>query len=212
MTAGDRLQQGTDRFLRHPEFIVPAVLGSFFSGLIGFTIEQRAAQLSLAGLADIVFLGTMDTMLSVFFTGLLIALILASQEEGERGPWTVAFIRYPALVFASVLYAVAVGIGLLAFIVPGIYIGVRLAFFPFRVVAGESSFTALGQSWDRASGHVLQTGVVLFILSGIGAASFLFLDLFPEGLVEVLDMVYVSLYLPWSTCVLYAVYRDIFNR
>jgi uncharacterized membrane protein len=68
---------------------------------------------------------------------------------------------------------VAVLIGLVLFIVPGIYIGVRLSFTLFLIVDTEMDFmTALKTSWAMTEGRVLElfllgliVGVILLLLT-----------------------------------------------
>lgn len=77
--------------------------------------------------------------------------------------------RYLSLLGAFVVYAVAVAIGLVLFVLPGIYVGLRLVLaFPAVVIDDQGAFEGLGTSWDVARGNLLK-------LLGISILTFLVL-------------------------------------
>jgi hypothetical protein len=74
--------------------------------------------------------------------------------------------RLLSLVGISIIYFIAVAVGLVFLIVPGIYLAARLALaFPACVLDGQSATDSLSTSWDVASGNVLKlVGIVLINL------------------------------------------------
>jgi hypothetical protein len=81
--------------------------------------------------------------------------------------WTVG-----SLVVGFMIYAVAVGLGSIFLVVPGIYLAVSLYFFEFHIaVEGENFMTAMEKSWSLTDGHrwdLFFLGLVLAIVHGLG--------------------------------------------
>lgn len=76
----------------------------------------------------------------------------------RRVVWTLA-----NLIVGGFVYTVAVVIGLILFVAPGIFLAVALYFFKYEVVVeGENAFSALGNSWDLTEGYRIE-------LFGLGA-------------------------------------------
>jgi hypothetical protein len=81
--------------------------------------------------------------------------------------------RLLALIGIGLIYLVAVAVGFLFLVVPGIYLGARLVLaFPACVLDGKGVTDSLSTSWDVASGNVLKLvglGFINFIaLFGVG--------------------------------------------
>jgi uncharacterized membrane protein len=79
--------------------------------------------------------------LITFILGLLIGLgqikIALTLTDDSRATWADLFNNYllvPYYFIASLLVAILMGIGLILFIIPGLYIGIRLIFFPYFLV------------------------------------------------------------------------------
>ncbi|MDZ7658327.1 hypothetical protein [Fodinibius sp.] len=74
---------------------------------------------------------------------------------------------------ASFIYGLAVSVGLLLLIAPGIWIAIRFQFFPYFIIEnGDSSFTALQKSFNLSQDLLLELfvfGVAVVFLNLIGA-------------------------------------------
>lgn len=83
------------------------------------------------------------------------------------------FLSYFAAYF---IYIIAVAIGLMLFVIPGIYIAIRFMFYPYYLLTGTStSFLALRQSFELTRGlewDIFRFGFTALALNIIG--SFLF--------------------------------------
>lgn len=65
--------------------------------------------------------------------------------------------RYLSLLGAWILYSIAVVVGLLLLIVPGVYLGLRLSLaFPAIVIDDEGAIEGARTSWDVAQGNLLK--------------------------------------------------------
>ncbi len=81
------------------------------------------------------------------------------------GPW---FFKY---FIGSVLYGVAVAVGLVLLIIPGIILAVRLKFFDYLIIdKGMNPIQALKASWAMTKDHVWELFVLLFVLALINLA------------------------------------------
>lgn len=73
---------------------------------------------------------------------------------------------------ASFLYGIAVLIGLFLLIVPGIFLAIRLQFYPYFIIEqGNSALTALKKSYDLSKDLTLELflfGVVVVFINGLG--------------------------------------------
>jgi hypothetical protein len=126
---------------------------------------------------DSFLLNIISSIASMALSMIGIALVLRF-VRGEIIDSTTLFNRFSLNRFlqyaiGSIVMGVAVLIGLVLFIVPGIYIGVRLSFTLFLIVDTEMDFmTALKTSWAMTEGRVLElfllgliVGVILLLLT-----------------------------------------------
>ena len=115
----------------------------------GTLMEAGSATAALLYLASIVF------MQLPFAYGILDAHVRAARGESPSfGHLLGGYRVIPAAIASAVLTFVAVGIGLVLLVVPGIYLAVRLAFVTF-VVAHErrGPIEAMRESWRRSAGR-----------------------------------------------------------
>jgi len=116
-----------------------------------------------------------SAVVSLFGTYLLLARLIAA-----RGRLRATGGRFWAYVAMSVLSIVAVVIGLLLVIVPGIVLLVRWSAASGYVIGGGETITgSLGASWEATNGHgwsIFLAAIVLFlgILLGAGVIGALF--------------------------------------
>ena len=117
-------------------------------------------------------------------TPLVTAIAIHSAVEGEAGRTpgagpavTFALETFRALFPAMLLVALGVGLGLLALIVPGLFLAVRWAVVPQTVVVeGRRGDDALRASWARVAGQGWWTFVVILVANLlVGALSAVFL-------------------------------------
>lgn len=136
-------------------FLVEAALG--FVGPVLGLVDAGTASVAIVevvlGLVISVPLGA----------GLWLACLEATRgTEPEVGDLLDGYDRFADIVLASVIVALAVGIGLLLLILPGIYIGLRLAFAPLLVLDEElGAWEAVQESGERTGGETMSLFVLL---------------------------------------------------
>jgi uncharacterized membrane protein len=123
--------------------IVPQIYISFYAP------KNPTAQSDIVGIIVL----AIRLVLTLGFTKVMFYLVADRQVEVSdlinNGR---IFFSYVAAWF---LYYVAVIIGLLLFIIPGIYVAIRLQFYPYYIIdEGDFAFEALRKSWYATEGYL----------------------------------------------------------
>ena len=83
-----------------------------------------------------------------------VAAEVAGEDPGVEQSYRFGFHRLGSVLLVSVLVGLATIAGFILFIIPGIYIGVRLAVsVEALVVEGRRGTQAMGRSWELVGGH-----------------------------------------------------------
>ena len=83
-----------------------------------------------------------------------IAAEVAGQDPGVEQSYRFGLARLGPILVVSILVGLATLLGLIVFIIPGIYIGVRLVVsIQALVVEGKQGTEAMRRSWDLVGGH-----------------------------------------------------------
>ena len=140
-------------------------------------------------------------LFSLFSLGYLRNVIEAQADiEPQMSAYRQPVMRVINYVLASVIYAIAVGLGTILFILPGIYVAVRLQYYTMFILEEEANpIQALRHSWELTRE---QTWSLLLVnLSMIGLALIglllLFVGLFVA--IPVIYGMYVIIYRNLST-------------
>jgi len=100
-----------------------------------------------------------------------VAAEVAGEDPSVEQSYRFGFHRFWSVLLVSVLVGLATVAGLILFIIPGIYIGVRLAVsIEALVVEGRRGTQAMGRSWELVGGHwwhAFGTLLVAALLTGL---------------------------------------------
>jgi Membrane domain of glycerophosphoryl diester phosphodiesterase len=100
-----------------------------------------------------------------------VAAEVAGEDPSLEQSYRFGFYRLGSVLLVSVLVGLATIGGLILFIIPGIYIGVRLVVsVEALVVEGRRGTRAMGRSWELVGGHwwhAFGTLVVAWLLIGV---------------------------------------------
>lgn len=150
-------------------FVLIMVIAAVVSRSPAILVNKESAGIA-AGLV-----GLIAMLLQLLFNlGLnKIALML---HDGAKPTWKELFMQYPLLLKylgASIIYGVAVAIGLVLLIVPGVYLAIKYAFFGFVMVDKKTSIMdSLKTSAKLTEGmkwELLGFGVVMCVINILGA-------------------------------------------
>lgn len=123
-----------------------------------------------------------------------IALKLLADQAAKYTDLFALYAQVPQFLLATILGGIMTVVGLIVFIIPGIYIAVRLSQTAFLIADWKlSGIEALKKSWEITRGHTLQLFfliLVVSVLNIIGAVLFL-VGLFVTIPVTTLAMAYV---------------------
>ena len=146
-----------------------------------------------------------------------IATEVAGQDLGLEQSYRFGFARLGPILVVSVLVGLATLLGLIVFIIPGIYIGVRLAVsIQALVVEGKRGTEAMRRSWDLVGGHwwhaaftLLVAGLITAVVNAIITAPFSAGAWFLQGIAAA---VATTVTLPYGALVGVLLYLDLRAR
>jgi hypothetical protein len=146
-----------------------------------------------------------------------VAAEVAGQDPSVEQSYRFGFHRLGSVLLVSVLVGLAIVGGLILFIIPGIYIGIRLCVsIEALVVEGRRGTEAMGRSWGLVGGHwwhafgtVVVGGLLTSIVNAIITAPFGDTSWFVQGLAAAVATVVT---LPYSALVGVLLYLDLRAR
>jgi uncharacterized membrane protein len=152
---GDSIRFGWETFKKYPAFfILAAVITGIVTGQIR-TEQLRGEPISGATAVLGLIIGIFAFLVNTFVTmGIFnVSLKFVDGQQGMAADFISAYPRYLKYLGASILYSIAVAVGLVLLIIPGIVVGVRLQFFGFFILdGGVDSVEALRRSWETTRG------------------------------------------------------------
>ena len=136
----------------------------------GVVVETATWSVGIAGLVA----ALAGILMYLVLTGAItraVAAEVAGQDPSVEQSYRFGFHRLGSVLLVSVLVGLAIVAGLIVFIIPGIYIGIRLCVsIEALVVEGRRGTEAMGRSWGLVGGHwwhAFGTVVVGGLLTGI---------------------------------------------
>lgn len=165
-------------------------------------------------------------LVNIFLMSVVIRMIYDATRKRLSLKKAVKFVasRYLTILAATILFSIIVGLGLLALIIPGIYLGIRLFFYEYSIlIDGEDTFGSLKKSWKIVKGRwwdlfgllivVMVPAVVIGFLVGFFSAIFLGSNTFMLSVVSSVFSFFVSLfYLPWLYSIFALAYLELRRR
>jgi hypothetical protein len=146
-----------------------------------------------------------------------VAAEAAGEDPGVEQSYRFGFHRFWSVLLVSVLVGLAVVGGLILFIIPGIWIGVRLATSTQAlVVEGRRPTEAMGRSWALVGGHwwhafgtLVVAGLLTFVVNAVITIPFSATNWFGQAVAAAAATVIT---LPYSTLVGVLLYLDLRAR
>jgi hypothetical protein len=136
----------------------------------GVVIETATWAVGIAGLVA----ALAGVVMFLVLTGAItraVAAEVAGEDPSLEQSYRFGFHRFWSVLLVSVLVGLATVAGLILFVIPGIYIGVRLAVsIEALVVEGRRGTQAMARSWELVGGHwwhAFGTLLVAALLTGL---------------------------------------------
>jgi hypothetical protein len=122
--------------------------------------------------AQVLEIGVTGLVTTPLVTAMVIEVLRAEHPSAGRAIQAGLDV-FPRLLVVMVLYAAALVAGLVAFIVPGLYFGIKLLFgIQTVVLEGQRDVAALRRSWQLSDGSFWRTlGVYVLVVVGAGVGS-----------------------------------------
>ena len=151
----------------------------------GITSAMIQSILSLIGAALVALI--IVILIDVFIRGSLISAANMGKAADIGKAAGQAVNRYLSFLFTLIVVAIAVGIGYVLFIIPGIYLMVKLSLAPVEAVVGRKGVVdSLSASWHATDGNfwsilvaIILMLVVVLVISGVLGVAFRFVGLTP---------------------------------
>jgi uncharacterized membrane protein len=176
--------QGFDTYRQNWQFFFLISLIMIFVTLLGENVKDSfVLELSFWLLNSVLWIGFMTVCFRLVAKKSveLVALI------GDIG-------KLPSYIIASILYGLAIGVGFILLIIPGIILSARLQLYIYYIVdKNQGPIEALKSSWNATRGHTLNLigALIVAIIINIAGAIALGVGLFVTYPATVLAGVYI---------------------
>lgn len=148
------------------------------SSLISW-IPMGMEPLSAMSILTYLFLAVFGVIFSMGFYK--VCLQAVDGEEPTFSSFGEVISRIPIYLLVTLLYSIAVIIGLVLFIIPGYYLAFRLQYAIFFAIEGEGVKSSMQKSWELTQGNVGK--IILLVLTMVGilvcGALLLLVGIFP---------------------------------
>jgi hypothetical protein len=182
----------------------------------GVVIETATWSEAIAGLV-VVLAGLLMFLVLTGAITRAVAAEVAGEDPSLEQSYRFGFHRLGSVLLVSVLVGLATVAGLILFVIPGIYIGVRLVVsIEALVVEGRRGTQAMGRSWELVGGHwwhafgtLLVAWLIIGVLNSVITLPFSDTSWFVQGLVAALATVVT---LPYGVLVGVLLYLELRAR
>ena len=193
--------------LAAPIFAIEIVTAHLIMPIVEVRIDnpQDMAEFIEANGSYLLLLTILGVIAGVSFIGGLIAGFDSKSSNYELDPMSallIGFKKFFPLFGAYILSAIAVFFGLILLILPGVYVGARLALYPsYMMIENKGVMDSLKLSWEATDEHggILFGLTLLFILITVVPA-LVFQLLLAPGLTQIIILAVIEyvVVVPWT--------------
>ena len=159
------IKDGYKNFNDKPIVLLPAFILSFLNAIVR-VMSMSMTSMNIYGIFLFLIAIIIMSLISVFVAGLMVRFLFVKKVSIENEVNNVSKV-YLSLLVAGIVYALAVTGGLVALIIPGIIIAIRLGFYNYSVILDRKGFEeSLKFSWKITKNNgwrILILGLMLSI-------------------------------------------------
>ncbi len=169
----EALREGWNTFKERPCFLIGALLLiTIVAGIMGFVVEQFSGSAYIAvNILDFAF----QTVMGMGLT--YITLAVYDKKSVGYGDWFAPMSLFFKYLAATILVMIAVVLGLILFIIPGIILGIGLMFTTYLIIDKNlGPIDAMKKSWHISKGYkwkLFLFTIVTIIVNILGALALL---------------------------------------
>lgn len=131
--------------------------------------------------------------------------MITGEDNNINRSLQVAMSKFPRIAVALIIYFVIGMLGSVVFILPGIFLFVLLIFYlPLIVIDNESIFGSISRSAQLVWGNWWRTFIVILVPAIVMAIPNFFVTQFNLVTRVFIEMVWLTLFLPWMNAVILA--------
>jgi hypothetical protein len=169
-------------------FLGDVVAGSVTRDAAGHIVSTNGSALTASALTGVLTLLIQQILIGA--VAWAVAMVLIGRTPDAGASYRFGYRRLWSILLVGILFALAVFVGFIALIIPGIIIAVRFSVaIPALVVEGKRGTEALGRSWNLVRGRSWSvfgafivvgflTGIVSGILTALGGNSWFLTGVF----------------------------------
>lgn len=164
------------QFKKYSSFVLGVSVSYFVLAVVPqiYFMLQAPQEPTVQGQVSSFIMCLIQLFLALGFTKIM--LLLVEDRQVEIVDMVNNFNIFLSYFVASFLYGLAVALGLLLLIVPGIYIAIRLQFYHYYIIEDQDhSFAALKKSYDATEDMAIELfifGLTVFLLNLAGVLFF----------------------------------------
>ncbi len=169
---GDVLKNSFYFLIKDDTILILALIYTVIGLIVGFfgvgTINLASTAMNIPTYTVAAFgaVSILLALLGLYFS----AVIFLRVNKGLKGDklYKKALSRYPALIGTSILSGIVVVLGLIALVVPGIFLAIKLSVAgPASVLDDKNPIEAMKASWDATTGSWWEIFAVFLVISVI---------------------------------------------
>jgi hypothetical protein len=156
-------------------FVVAVIYTAIIDVVSFFVSPSTAIQFTVFYILPISFYAVLSILLATYVEGVIILRVYKGRKARFVDISKLVINRYPALLATNILASIIVFLGTIAFVIPGVYLFVKLFLAPVAVlIDGDNPIDALRKSWALTNKKwwdifaiVLVMGLILGLISFI---------------------------------------------
>lgn len=218
------IAEGFNVIVRNPAIFVPAFIMAalnLFTDILFSNVPEPTETLSRDVLTYLIYSMmwfVIFFLISIFLTSVIIRIAYdaVNRKVSIVESTKIAVLKYPALLISTTIYFIIVGFGALAFIIPGIFLFIKLLYYQYAILLDdEGIINSLKRSWKITKENWWNNFIIgvffsaIFIISAILSVIFEVLNLPVSSLIDFATNLFV---LPWLISSMTFAYLQLTDR